>query len=70
MKTDLDSLATALYVAPGDLLGSHSGQPPALALVGIVLQISHAELIVLSVMQALLGYHPENCWLLRATQGL
>ena len=56
MDTDLDTLATALYVTTDDLLKTHPEQVPERPAVGIAPRISDAELIVLAVMQALLGY--------------
>lgn len=66
MDTDLDTLATALYVTCDDLLKAHPEQVPERPQVGFVEQISDAELVVLSVMQALLGYRSEARWLRRA----
>jgi hypothetical protein len=56
VDTDLDTLAAALYVSTDDLLKAHLEQLPQRPTVGIVARISDAELIVLAVMQALLGY--------------
>lgn len=66
MDTDLDTLATALYVTTDDLLRAHPEQVPERPQVGIVPQITDAELVVLAVMQALLGYRSETRWLRRA----
>lgn len=66
VDTDLDTLATALYVTADDLLKTHPEQVPERPVVGIVPLISDAELIVLAVMQALLGYRSETRWLRRA----
>lgn len=66
MDTDLDTLATALYVTTDDLLKAHPEQVPPRPVVGIAPRISDAELIVLAVMQALLGYRSECRWLRRA----
>jgi len=63
MDTDLDTLATALYVTADDLLKAHPEQVPARPAVGFVERISDAELIVLAVMQAFLGYTSEARWL-------
>lgn len=68
MDTDLDTLVTALYVTTDDLLKAHPEQAPARPAVGIVPRISDAELIVLSVMQALLGYRSETRWLRRVSK--
>jgi hypothetical protein len=66
MDTDLDTLATALYVTTDDLLKAHPEQLPERPAVGFVPTISDAELVVLAVMQALLGYRSETRWLRRA----
>lgn len=66
MDTDLDTLATALYVTADDLLKAHPEQLPGRPAVGIEPLISDAELIVLSAMQAHLGYRSEARWLRRA----
>ncbi|MFT3862145.1 IS982 family transposase [Micropruina sp.] len=63
MDTDLDTLAIALYVTADDLLKAHPEQVPARPEVGFVERISDAELIVLAVMQAFLGYTSEARWL-------
>ncbi|MFT3861231.1 IS982 family transposase [Micropruina sp.] len=63
MDTDLDTLATALYVTADDLLKAHPEQVPQRPEVGFVERISDAELIVLAVMQAFLGYTSEARWL-------
>ena len=68
MDTDLDTLATALYVTTDDLLKAHPEQLPERPAVGIVPRISDAELIVLAVMQAHLGYRSETRWLRRDHQ--
>ena len=57
MKTDLNSLVTALYVKIDDDwadLARLPGRPP---------RLSHSELVCLAVMQALLGFHSESRWL-------
>lgn len=66
MDTDLDTLATALYVTTDDLLKAHPERLPQRPANSFAEQISDAELIVLSVMQALLGYRSEARWLRRA----
>ncbi len=62
VKTDLDTLATALYVKTDDLLKGS----PQLALwrpdVGIAPKLNDAELVTLAVMQALLGFASEACY--------
>jgi hypothetical protein len=63
VDADLDTLATALYVRVDDLLKSSPEQAPARPKVGIAPKISDAELVTLSVMQALLGHTSEARWL-------
>ena len=63
MHTDLDTLATALYVKIEDALKEAPQlcrwRPP----VGIAPRLTDAELLTLAVMQALLGYTSEARWL-------
>ncbi len=63
MDADLDTLATALYVRVDDLLKSEPGRSPCRPRVGIAPKISDAEMLTLSVMQALLGHSSESRWL-------
>ena len=56
MDADLDTLATALYARTDDLLKSYRERVPYRPEVGIDPKISDAEIITLSVMQALLGH--------------
>ena len=63
MKTDLDTLATALYVRTDDLLKESPHQAPWRPVIGISPQVSDAELVTLAVMQALLGFTSEARWL-------
>jgi hypothetical protein len=66
----LDDLVLALYVTIDDLLRVHPEQLPPRPRVGFVPKISDAELITLSVMQALAGYTPERRWLRHARRHL
>ena len=66
MTTDLDTLATALYVRTDDLLKDSPDRAPWRPAGGIGPQISDAELITLAVMQALLGFTSEARWLRHA----
>ena len=66
MTTDLDTLATALYVKTDDLLKESPHRAPCRPAVGIGPQISDAELVTLAVMQALLGFTSEARWLRHA----
>ncbi len=63
MDADLDTLATALYVRVDDLLKTHPERVPPRPRVGIAPKLSDAELVTLSVMQALLGFTSEARWL-------
>lgn len=56
MTTELDTLATALYVRTDDLLEESPHPAPERPAVGIEPQLSDAELITLAVLQALPGY--------------
>jgi len=70
VDADLDTLAIALYARTDDLLKSYPEQVPYRPEVGIDPQITDAEIITLSVMQALLGYTSEARWLRHATAHL
>jgi Transposase DDE domain len=70
VDADLDTLATALYVRIDDLLKTEPGRAPWRPDVGIVPEISDAELLTLSVLQALLGYESEARWLRHARKHL
>ena len=59
MNTDLDALATRLYVTIDDLLIAHPHWAPERPAVGIAPILSDAELITLAVIQALLGFTSE-----------
>jgi hypothetical protein len=63
VDADLDTLATALYVRVDDLLKNPPERAPARPKTGFVPRLSDAELVTLSVMQALLGYPSEARWL-------
>jgi len=63
VDTDLDTLATALYVRTDDLLKSAPERVPWRPAVGIAPRISDAEVVTLAVMQALLGFTSEARWL-------
>jgi hypothetical protein len=70
VDADLDTLATALYVTADDLLAAHPERVPARPRVGIKPQITDAELITLSVIQALLGFTSEDRFLRYARKHL
>lgn len=63
MDTDLDDLATALYVTCDDLLKAHPERVTPTPAGGFTATITDAELITLAVMQALLGHTSERRWL-------
>lgn len=63
MDTDLDTLATALYVTTDNLLAQHPERVPPRPRIGFAPLISDAEILTLAVMQALLGYTSEARWL-------
>ncbi|MDX3388379.1 IS982 family transposase, partial [Streptomyces niveiscabiei] len=66
MKTELDSLATALYVKTDDLLKASPHLAPWRPAIGIVPQLADAELVTLAMMQAMLGFTSEAKWLRHA----
>jgi hypothetical protein len=70
VNTDLDTLATALYVTIDDLLVSHPEWAPERPKVGITPRLSDAELVTLAVVQALLGYTSEARFIRYATTHL
>ena len=61
--TDMDTLATALYVRTDDLLKESPQLAPWRPEAGIGPQLSDAELVTLAMMQALLGYTSEAQWM-------
>jgi len=70
VDTDLDTLATALYVTCDDLLVIRPEHAPYRPESGFEPAITDAELITLAVMSALLGYTSERRWLRYAHQNL
>lgn len=66
MKTELDSLATALCVKTDDLLKDSPHLAPWRPAVGIAPQLTDAELVTLAMMQAMLGFTSEAKWLRHA----
>lgn len=60
LDADLDTPATALYVRTDDLLLGSPEPAPWRPTVGIAPKLSDAELVTLSVMQALLGFTSER----------
>ena len=66
MTTNLDALATALYVRTDDWLKGSPQLAPWRPAMGMPLRLSDAELVTLAVMQALLGFTSEARWLRHA----
>jgi len=64
--TELDTLATALYVKTDDLLKDSPHLAPWRPAMGIGPQLSDAELVTLAMMQAVLGFTSEAKWLRHA----
>jgi hypothetical protein len=64
--TNLDTLATALYVKIDDALTASPDLAPWRPEVGLAPTLSDAELATLAVISALLGYTSERRWLRRA----
>jgi hypothetical protein len=66
VDTDLDALATALFVKTDDLLKSSPQLAPWRPTAGITPQLGDAELVTLAMMQAILGFTSEARWLRHA----
>ncbi len=66
VTTNLDTLATALYVRTDDWLKESPQLAPWRPAIGMPLRLSDAELVTLAVMQALLGFTSEARWLRHA----
>lgn len=62
MDTDLDTLATALYVSVDDLLKARPEVVPWRPAVGMRPLVSDAELVTLAVLSALLRFDDEARW--------
>ncbi|MGH9440535.1 MAG: IS982 family transposase [Terriglobia bacterium] len=65
MDNEIETLAVALYVKVDDFVKEHPELVPFRPENGIPVTVSDAELIVMSVMGALLGYYSERKWLRR-----
>ncbi|MEV4129386.1 hypothetical protein [Nocardia sp. NPDC049707] len=63
MSNDIDTLATALYVTTDGLLTARPDLRPWRPSIGFAPRLTHAELVTLAVMQALLGFTSEARWL-------
>ncbi len=70
MHTDLDTLATALYVRIDDELKATPQLNRWRPKVGMTAKITDAELITVAVMQALRGFHDEARWIRYARNNL
>lgn len=68
--TELDPLATALYVKTDDLLKASPHLAPWRPAVGIAPQLTDAELVTLAMMQPMLGFTSEARWLRHARSHL
>jgi Transposase DDE domain len=66
VTNNLDTLATALYVRADDLLKESPQMAPWRPAVGLLPQLSDAELVTLAVLQALLGFTSEARWIRHA----
>ncbi|WP_327151258.1 IS982 family transposase [Nocardia sp. NBC_01329] len=66
MTNEINTLATALYVKIDDLLKAAPDLAPWRPEIGFTPRLSDAELVTLSVMQALLGFTSEARWLRHA----
>jgi hypothetical protein len=62
VDTDLDTLATAIYVSTDDLLKGRPELVPWRPAVGMKPQVSDAELVTLAVLSAVLGFDDEARW--------
>ncbi|MEV5587927.1 IS982 family transposase, partial [Nonomuraea pusilla] len=63
MTTELNTLATALYVKIDDQLIACPDLAPERPRTGLQPQLSDAELVTLAVLSALLGFTSERRWL-------
>ncbi|MGH3189117.1 MAG: IS982 family transposase [Streptosporangiaceae bacterium] len=66
MDSDLDTLATVLFVKTDDLLNQAPWVSPPRPRTGIQPLLSDAELVTLAMMQAMLGFTSEARWLRHA----
>ncbi|MDR1441651.1 MAG: IS982 family transposase [Bifidobacteriaceae bacterium] len=63
MDTDLDSVATTLYVTIDDLFTAHREQLPDRPKSGFQPKTTDSEIVTLAVLQVVLGYHSERRWI-------
>ncbi|GGV43457.1 hypothetical protein GCM10010293_50070 [Streptomyces griseoflavus] len=66
MTNKLDTLATALYVKTDDRLRASPHQRHGVRPSGSAPQLTDAELVILAMMQAMLGFTSEARWLRHA----
>ncbi len=62
VDTDLDTLATAIYVSTDDLLKARPELVPWRPTVGMKPLVSDAEMVTLAVLSAVLGFDDEARW--------
>lgn len=62
MDTDLDTLATAIYVSTDDLLKARPDLVPWRSKIGMKPLVSDAELVTLAVLWVILGFNDEARW--------
>ncbi len=62
VDTDLDTLATAIYVSADDLLKTRPALLPWRPAIGMQPKVSDAEMITLAVLAVLLGFEDEARW--------
>ena len=70
MDTDLETLATALYVTADDLLKAHPEITPSRPRVGIAPTITDAEVLTLAAIAPLVGINTERRFLRYARKHL
>ena len=70
MDTDLETLATALYVTADDLLKAHPEITPSRPRVGTVPAITDAEVLTLAAIAPLVGINTERRFLRYARKHL
>ena len=69
MDTDLDTLATAIYVSADDLLKARPELAPWRPKVGMKPLVSDAEMVTLAVLSAVLGFDDEARWVRHVRAG-
>ena len=69
MDTDLDTLATAIYVSADDLLKARPELVPWRPKVGMKPLVSDAEMVTLAVLSAVLGFDDEARWVRHVRAG-